>query len=269
MANGQQTYSLCGTGPQALASCICLKSGLSGKVSRTLTESVKEYCSSTAINHVTSAVAVFDYYCSAAANKAVAKVEESISESLPASRLRTGSSATPSETGSSGNGGASGSNGSGSSGSNGSNGSGGSGGGTNKTAAIVGGVLGGVVLVAIAVGLYFFFRHRSRKSATLVTAATGHPGMPQEQKYAAAQELSTPSRTPQQDLHGGSYNNIAELPHGQYSRQERAELPGSFLTPSQPPSYQVSPQSPPTGAIGQPPSALSWSHDGRGYGQAM
>jgi hypothetical protein len=54
----QQTFELCPNGPQALASCVCLKDGMTSEVLKELTSSVKEICSSTATEDVTSAVAV-------------------------------------------------------------------------------------------------------------------------------------------------------------------------------------------------------------------
>jgi len=51
------TYSLCPEGPQALASCACLKEGMSVYASSEITSSVRYYCSSN-VADVTSALAV-------------------------------------------------------------------------------------------------------------------------------------------------------------------------------------------------------------------
>ncbi|KAJ3520542.1 hypothetical protein NM208_g13665 [Fusarium decemcellulare] len=44
-----QSSWLCGDGPQELASCVCIKSGMSKVISSSLTEMVKDYCDSTNI----------------------------------------------------------------------------------------------------------------------------------------------------------------------------------------------------------------------------
>ncbi|KAK4200813.1 hypothetical protein QBC40DRAFT_279197 [Triangularia verruculosa] len=67
-----QTRSLCPAGPKALASCACLKEGMTLEISREITSSVKLYCKSTATDDVSSALAVYNYYCSAAENKVTA-----------------------------------------------------------------------------------------------------------------------------------------------------------------------------------------------------
>lgn len=54
----QQTWYLCPSGPQALASCVCLKDGMTNEVLKVITSSVKYECSSTALEDVSSAVAV-------------------------------------------------------------------------------------------------------------------------------------------------------------------------------------------------------------------
>ncbi|KAK0742319.1 hypothetical protein B0T21DRAFT_449013 [Apiosordaria backusii] len=64
-----QTRSLCPAGPKALASCACMKEGMTLEILREITSSVKGYCASTATEDISSAVAVYNYYCSAAENK--------------------------------------------------------------------------------------------------------------------------------------------------------------------------------------------------------
>lgn len=54
----QQTYYLCPGGPQALASCVCIKDGMSAEVLKKITSSVKWSCSSTASEDISSAAAV-------------------------------------------------------------------------------------------------------------------------------------------------------------------------------------------------------------------
>jgi hypothetical protein len=60
------TYSDCPSAPGALASCACVKDGNSGSINSAITRDVKENCGSTATEHLSSAVSIFDRYCSAA-----------------------------------------------------------------------------------------------------------------------------------------------------------------------------------------------------------
>lgn len=72
----RQTASLCPEGPEALASCVCIKSGRYNSVSVELTSSVKYSCDSTALEDVSSAVGVLDYYCDAARDEVTATVTD-------------------------------------------------------------------------------------------------------------------------------------------------------------------------------------------------
>jgi hypothetical protein len=54
----QQTRDLCPEGPQALASCVCIKEGMTAELLKVLTSSVKYSCDSTATEDVSSAVSV-------------------------------------------------------------------------------------------------------------------------------------------------------------------------------------------------------------------
>ncbi|RBQ73415.1 hypothetical protein FVER53590_04259 [Fusarium verticillioides] len=97
----EQSSWLCGDGPQELASCICIKSGMSKMISSSLTERVKDYCDSTHIANVTSAIDVFRYYCSAAESLVVATVSQSIFQSYPTASSGAGPGRTvPGMTGS-------------------------------------------------------------------------------------------------------------------------------------------------------------------------
>lgn len=60
------TYSNCPNNPLALASCACAKDANSASVSTAIISDVRESCSTTASEDVTSALAVFGLYCSAA-----------------------------------------------------------------------------------------------------------------------------------------------------------------------------------------------------------
>ncbi|KAK3899374.1 hypothetical protein C8A05DRAFT_37015 [Staphylotrichum tortipilum] len=160
-----QSASLCPGGPQALASCVCLKDGMTNEVLKTITSSVKYECSSTALEDVSSAVAIYNYYCSAAAGQVTAAgITNSVEQSYPASRA-TGSGAQ--QTGGSGsNNGNSNGNG-GSSGGNGTSGSS-QGGNTSSsgpsTGLIVGAVVGGIGGLALVGAIIFFIIRTVRKN---------------------------------------------------------------------------------------------------------
>ncbi|KAH0527538.1 hypothetical protein TsFJ059_002531 [Trichoderma semiorbis] len=170
-----QTEIYCATGPQALASCVCIKSGMSGRILSTLTSNVKWNCDNTATADVTSAMDVFAVYCSAAEKEIVVSVTDTATETYPhptnrASSLPSGSS--PAETGAGSTGGSGGSDNGGSNPDQGgkdgssSDGSGGNSSGSssiNKTAVIAACVLGGVVLIAAIAAVAFFVRRRRNK----------------------------------------------------------------------------------------------------------
>ncbi|KAJ4293857.1 hypothetical protein N0V88_005371 [Collariella sp. IMI 366227] len=200
-----QTNYMCAEGPQALASCVCIKEGMSNDVLKVLTSSVKSSCESTATEDISSAVAVFDYYCSAAQAKVTAAgVSASIEQTYPASRAPGG----PQETGGSnggGNGGTGNGNGNGNSDSNGGS-NGGTGGSTSgdsssskkgpSTPLIVGavvGVVGGLALL----GAIIFFIIKTRWQAELPSDSVAVPPpspSPSTLKTAAAAAVS-PART--------------------------------------------------------------------------
>ncbi|KAF9870906.1 hypothetical protein CkaCkLH20_11578 [Colletotrichum karsti] len=85
------TRYLCPEGPKALASCMCMKDGVTNLVTSTLTSDIKYYCSSTASEDVSSALAVMDFYCKAAKGEVVATVAESIAQTYPTAKAGTGS----------------------------------------------------------------------------------------------------------------------------------------------------------------------------------
>ncbi|RFU81467.1 granule antigen gra6 domain-containing [Trichoderma arundinaceum] len=169
-----QTERYCATGPQALASCVCIKSGMSGRISSTLTSYVKWNCDNTATADVTSALDVFDYYCSAAENEFVVSVTDTATETYPHPTNRASSNPSgPTQTGSKTSGGGGGGGGSDDDGSDSdpsgkdgssSDGKGGSGSSSiNKTAVIAACVLGGVVLIAAVAAVAFFVRRKRNK----------------------------------------------------------------------------------------------------------
>jgi hypothetical protein len=61
-----QTYSYCGTAPDALASCVCVKDQNLLSISSALVSEVSYQCGSTAAADQSSAISVLGYYCSAA-----------------------------------------------------------------------------------------------------------------------------------------------------------------------------------------------------------
>ena len=61
-----QTYSYCGTAPDALASCVCVKDQNLLSISSALVSEVSYQCGSTANADQSSAVSLLGYYCSAA-----------------------------------------------------------------------------------------------------------------------------------------------------------------------------------------------------------
>ena len=68
-----QTSKLCpSNGPQALASCVCLKTMLSKTVSSKLTWEVRNRCNTKMLENLSSANEVLDYYCSAAKGEVTA-----------------------------------------------------------------------------------------------------------------------------------------------------------------------------------------------------
>ncbi|KAI8631233.1 hypothetical protein F5Y19DRAFT_24927 [Xylariaceae sp. FL1651] len=76
-----QTSALCPSGPQALASCACLRDDMTGYISSLITSDVKYSCESTATEDVSSALDVWDVYCSAAKGLTTpAGITESISQ---------------------------------------------------------------------------------------------------------------------------------------------------------------------------------------------
>lgn len=60
-----QTYDSCPKAPAILASCVCVKDQNTLAVSKSIVSDVSYYCGSTATQDISSALAVFAYYCSA------------------------------------------------------------------------------------------------------------------------------------------------------------------------------------------------------------
>ncbi|KAF5025783.1 hypothetical protein F66182_2116 [Fusarium sp. NRRL 66182] len=252
----EQSSWLCGDGPQELASCICIKSGMSKIISSSLTERVKDYCDSTHIANVTSAIDVFRYYCSAAESLVVATVSQSIFQSYPTASSGAGSGATgPVKTGSAATSGTDA---------------------ASETSTrnedkeqgdsninivpIAGGVAGVVVLATVGIGLFIIIRRKRKRQTQGVELSnsadgppeyTGHPELMGNSTYIKGQaappivsELSsTASLKP--ELDGG--RPIVELPPNHAPTAElQAHLKGHFGR-SAAQSGSVSPINPPQG----------------------
>ncbi|EGX87979.1 hypothetical protein CCM_09115 [Cordyceps militaris CM01] len=211
-----QSSYLCASGPQALASCVCLKSGILGKASQTLTSSVKYNCDNTALADVASAAAVLDYYCQAAQNKVVATVSQSIAETKAtslslATRPTSGASAAPKNTG------AAGSDGTGSKKS----------GGLGKGPIIAIAVLGALVIIGFVVLIALFVRRRNRKAKAAAAVADPAAG---QSPFPPHSELATNS--PSSELDGKSpyvtpaVAEVAGMP-SPYRPAPHAELSGA------------------------------------------
>ncbi|KAK5988780.1 hypothetical protein PT974_10269 [Cladobotryum mycophilum] len=201
----QQTEWNCAAGPQALASCACLKSGMSGRVSSSLTSYVKYFCDNTATADVSSALSVWAYYCSAADDKVVASVTETATESYPHPASRTGSAPSkPSET-------------------------------------VIAAVVLGVVVIVALVGVVAFILRRRRQRQTKgeqLPPTNGPDGglgeLDNTSKPVA--ELLTPGYTQTPELQGGIGIAVSELPPYQ---SPRPELQGNYAYPK--PSDQTLP----------------------------
>ncbi|KAI1490516.1 hypothetical protein F5X96DRAFT_679049 [Biscogniauxia mediterranea] len=146
-----QTVDLCPPGPQALASCACLRDDMSKVITSIITSDVKVYCDALASEDVTSALSVYDIYCSAAKGLVTPSgVTQSIGET---SATGNSGSDIATETG-----------GSGSSPSSNDEVSESSSIQSSNVRAIVGAVIGVVVgLILIALAAFFFWR-RSQKT---------------------------------------------------------------------------------------------------------
>ncbi|KAH6880478.1 hypothetical protein B0T10DRAFT_144486 [Thelonectria olida] len=264
-----QSSWLCGSGPEELASCVCLKQGMSGYVSSALTTEVKWSCDSTATAALSSAVSVWNYYCSAASSKVVATVAESAAPtySIPESRAGT---TGPAETGSS--------DGSKSDKSNSSDDSskekstsgsssddkddeGGMG-----IVPIAGGIGAAVVLIGVGLGLFFFWR-KKRRQAEMGNKLPSGPEGGDHYQYNGKPELMGSTHlgdgkpanhyqpTGAQELSGGQVAFRPELDGVMKPGMHPGvtELPPNYATP---PGYQS--QTPPQkGYYTAPPTPYS------------
>ncbi|KAI0182785.1 hypothetical protein EV127DRAFT_354119 [Xylaria flabelliformis] len=155
-----QTDDLCPTGPMALASCACLRSEMTASISSSITSDVRENCNSAA-DAISSALGVWNIYCSAAKGLTTpAGITESISNS-PAQTQTSGAQQTSKPVSSSGI----------------------STNGTmtdektmSNTAVIAGAVVGSVVGTAIiAIAAFLLYRRKKKAHTVSVVPDNGKP----------------------------------------------------------------------------------------------
>ena len=218
-----------------MASCVCLKPGVLGKASQSLTNSVKYYCDNTALSDVSSAADVLDYYCQAAQKKVVATVSESISQTKATTLASAGSGGTgsPKNTAAPGSDGKDGE----TSGQNGSGSNSGGSGGLSRGAVIAIAVLASVVGIAALGLLAFFIRRRARKAKAEKTE-TSHNNQPPFGKA----ELATQSPSSEMDGKPAyappSVSEVAgtprpyQQPHAELSGQQQHQQQQMYQTTS-------------------------------------
>lgn len=221
---------------------------MSVSVKRDLTSEVKNLCGNTKTDEVSSADEVYDFYCSAVEDLVVAQVTESIpqTEEMKTAASRTGSGeSSPSETGSGGGDGNSDSQ-------NGDNNNSGGGGSVNKTAVIVGSVLGGVIGIALILGIAWFIRRKNKK------AKMGQSGPSSPSEYRGISELhsSHSGAHPNKDITGGE---ALELSSEERRQELQAHSHADRLVPfHKPHEMDGSTVEHSTGSLQSPPR----SHDG-------
>ncbi|RXG41774.1 hypothetical protein VDGE_30526 [Verticillium dahliae] len=159
-----QTSWNCAAGPQALASCVCMKEGILYDVYESMTVWARLNCGFQNKDPLHSANDVLNYYCSAAESQVVAVVTDTATQHYPTASEGGGSgSGAPQATGASGDDGSSGD----------SAGDGG-GGGISQAGTIAAAVLGGVFGLVIIIAIIFWLLRRS-KTAAAAAAATETP----------------------------------------------------------------------------------------------
>lgn len=261
----QQTYSACPGGPQALASCICIKSGVLGRVSQTLTESVKFQCGNTANTDVASAAEVLDYYCQAAENKVVQSVLESVAETYPTQSDRPNNSRPSQSGGPAKTGGAGGSDQDGADSGDGGNADSGKKGGVSKAAVIAASVLGAVVLIAIIVGIALFVRRKNKKKIAAAAATGGAAGGPvhhTELHGTNKVELPGATGTPVSELGSKSPAPAPPMVQYQYGQQQHPQHSELYANNHPSPNQTLSPSEMDSPNYGypqshSPPSAMT------------
>ncbi|KAK0617425.1 hypothetical protein B0T14DRAFT_403750, partial [Immersiella caudata] len=149
-----QTNDLCPGGPQALASCACIKEGMTKDILSSISSNVRNSCDSTATDDISSAVGLYNLYCSAALSLTVPTgISTSVEQIYPTGAPLIGSppnSPGASSTSKAGNGTQNGA-------SDGSTATGG------PSVGVIAGVVAGVVVVLALVGVLVFFLMKSAR----------------------------------------------------------------------------------------------------------
>ncbi|KAL2755504.1 hypothetical protein ACRALDRAFT_1076895 [Sodiomyces alcalophilus JCM 7366] len=214
-----QTSWLCPQGPQAVASCICLRESKYSFVSTSVESEVRAQCSSTASEDVilSSAIAVLEFYCSAARGEVVATIESSSAETSPTAQSgasRTSSGSTEATGGDDNNDSDDDSADSG-----------------PNIGAIVGGAVGGVVFVLVIVSLVWCVRRKRKPmaAATSVVATAPATSAPNEPgPWGDKPELSGVGvSVPPSELHTETWTPMPHEVHGS-QQLPPAELPGHY-----------------------------------------
>ncbi|OTA61537.1 hypothetical protein K449DRAFT_331034, partial [Hypoxylon sp. EC38] len=217
-----QTYDLCPEGPQALASCACIKSGMSGYVSNEISSDVKYSCDSTATEDISSALNVFELYCSAA--KALTTPAGVTESGKSTASLCSGGVEGPVESGSN---------------------NGGSGVDlTNRSniGTIVGAVVGVAAGLAIAGLVAFFLWRRARlnrgREETVLPPTTEYSGKPElDGAVATPASAASPDSSMLKDQGIRRDDNVS--PVSAYSSPNASELQGQGAYPAPPPIPQM------------------------------
>ncbi|PHH53581.1 hypothetical protein CFIMG_005303RA [Ceratocystis fimbriata CBS 114723] len=240
--------SQCPSGPQAIASCLCLKDGIARAASSLIDSSVRYVCGSSSSVGLSEALGVFDEYCSAAENKVVLQVTETANDEQAS---ETGTELTAGATASSPGASATATGSSSSS----------DGGDSNSTniGAIIGGVIGGVLL-AIAALIFFMIRRRKQARITASPGAKAVPGptsilasgtpelgggstsypheastdastTPELYSQGAPVELHSSANMTELDAATGAYTNLKPAPH----TSNAVYMPQGAQYPPQPP----------------------------------
>ncbi|KAI0533423.1 hypothetical protein GGR58DRAFT_521577 [Xylaria digitata] len=152
----KHTSDLCPSGPKALASCACLRSEMTGTISSLITSDARYYCSSAA-DDISSALDVWNLYCSAAKDLTTpAGITETVSEATSSPQTRTSGAHQTTQPGS----------GNGASDSNGTSETT-----MSNTAVIAGAVVGAVVGTALIAVIAFLLYRRKKKAQQAAAAA--------------------------------------------------------------------------------------------------
>lgn len=241
-----QSSWLCRGGPQELASCVCMKSGMYNIISSSLTERVKDYCDDTRTGNATAAVNAFRYYCSAAKDLVTATVTESISQSHSTASSSTHSATAISRTTSSV--------GATATSTTVANIAKGSGSGdedekqdnsNNNVVPIVGGVVGAAVFTALGLALFFFIRRERRRKTRGERLLDGPPEYSRHMGNSVSIQGYKPapsvSQLPTAMLSKSRFGGGRDFPGLTSDHAPTAELQAHLARMNPPPTYSRQP----------------------------